>query len=100
MHLNATTACLQELQALIKYTQLNKQTDSDWFTVTSNKDGTHWSGKCWYVHELQHDALKSSLLLWAWPLLLSPQGQALLTVMASWTDWLEPGNGPGMACVP
>lgn len=43
---------MQELQALIKYIQLNKQTDSDWFTVTSNKDGTHWSGKCWYVHEL------------------------------------------------
>lgn len=42
----------QELQALIKYIQLNKQTDSDWFTVKSNKDGTHWSGKCWYVHEL------------------------------------------------
>ncbi|KAK9863904.1 hypothetical protein WJX84_001982 [Apatococcus fuscideae] len=42
----------QELQSLIKYIQLNKQTDSDWFTITSNKDGTHWSGKCWYVHEL------------------------------------------------
>lgn len=37
---------------MIKYIQLNKQTDSDWFTVKSNKDGTHWSGKCWYVHEL------------------------------------------------
>ncbi|KAK9838833.1 hypothetical protein WJX74_004167 [Apatococcus lobatus] len=37
----------QELQSLIKYIQLNKQTDSDWFTITSNKDGTHWSGKCW-----------------------------------------------------
>ena len=44
--------CLQELQALIKYIQINKGTDSDWFTITSNKDGTHWSGKCWYVHEL------------------------------------------------
>ena len=44
--------CMQELQALIKYIQINKGTDSDWFTITSNKDGTHWSGKCWYVHEL------------------------------------------------
>ena len=26
--------------------------DSDWFTVKSNKDGTHWSGRCWYMHEL------------------------------------------------
>ncbi|CAK0780607.1 hypothetical protein CVIRNUC_005110 [Coccomyxa viridis] len=42
----------EELQALIKYIQINKGTDSDWFTITSNKDGTHWSGKCWYVHEL------------------------------------------------
>ena len=42
----------QELQALIKYIQINKGTDSDWFTITSNKDGTYWSGKCWYVHEL------------------------------------------------
>jgi ufm1-conjugating enzyme 1 len=45
-------SCLQELQALIKYIQINKSTDSDWFTITSNKEGTHWSGKCWYIHEL------------------------------------------------
>ena len=50
--LNMAWQCLQELQALIKYIQINKGTDSDWFTITSNKDGTHWSGKCWYVHEL------------------------------------------------
>jgi ufm1-conjugating enzyme 1 len=43
---------LQELKALIHYIQLNKATDSDWFTITSNKDGTQWSGKCWYVHNL------------------------------------------------
>ena len=43
---------VQELQALIKYIQLNKSSDSDWFTITSNKEGTHWSGKCWYIHEL------------------------------------------------
>ena len=44
-------------------------------------------------------ALKSSLLLWAWPLLLSPLVQVLLTVMALWTGWLGSGNGPGMACM-
>ena len=42
----------QELQALIKYIQLNKASDSDWFTISSNKEGTQWSGKCWYVHNL------------------------------------------------
>lgn len=24
----------------------------DWFTIQPNADGTHWKGKCWYVHEL------------------------------------------------
>ena len=50
--LMSASAWPQELQALIKYIQINKGTDSDWFTITSNKDGTHWSGKCWYMHEL------------------------------------------------
>ncbi len=40
---------LQEYAALIKYVQLNKGSDQDWFTISSNKEGTHWSGKCWYV---------------------------------------------------
>ena len=26
--------------------------DADWFSIKSNKDGTHWSGRCWYIHEL------------------------------------------------
>ena len=44
---------LQELQALIKYIGINKAGDLDWFTIKpTNKDGTHWAGKCWYVHEL------------------------------------------------
>jgi len=33
---------LQELQALIKYIQINKATDSDWFTIKSSKDGIKW----------------------------------------------------------
>lgn len=43
----------QELQALIKYIEINKATDLDWFTIKpSGKDGTHWTGKCWYIHNL------------------------------------------------
>lgn len=44
---------MQELHALIKYIEIGKSTDSDWFTIKpSNKEGTHWKGTCWYVHEL------------------------------------------------
>ena len=51
-HFNFTFS-LQELQALIKYIEINKAADLDWFTIKpSNKDGTHWEGKCWYIHEL------------------------------------------------
>merc|ERR1712070_88039 len=42
----------EEYTALIKYVQLNKGSDQDWFTISSNKEGTHWSGKCWYIHNL------------------------------------------------
>ena len=39
--------------ALIKYIQINKEKDSDWFTLSpQNKEGTAWKGKCWYVHNL------------------------------------------------
>lgn len=41
---------LQEIQALIHYIKMNKESDTDWFTIQPNKDGTHWSGKCWYIH--------------------------------------------------
>ncbi|XP_058450797.1 ubiquitin-fold modifier-conjugating enzyme 1 [Malaya genurostris] len=42
----------EEYQALIKYVQNNKSSDSDWFRLESNKEGTKWFGKCWYVHNL------------------------------------------------
>lgn len=43
----------QELQALIKYIEINKRGDMDWFTIKpTNKEGTHWAGKCWYIHDL------------------------------------------------
>jgi hypothetical protein len=43
----------QELQALIKYIEINKASDLDWFTIRpTNKEGTRWEGKCWYIHDL------------------------------------------------
>lgn len=35
-----------------QYVQQNKDNDNDWFRLESNKDGTKWFGKCWYIHEL------------------------------------------------
>lgn len=32
--------------------QNNKAADMDWFRLESNKEGTKWFGKCWYVHNL------------------------------------------------
>lgn len=32
--------------------QNNKASDMDWFRLESNKEGTKWFGKCWYVHNL------------------------------------------------
>ena len=32
--------------------QNNKEADNDWFRLESNKEGTRWFGKCWYIHEL------------------------------------------------
>jgi hypothetical protein len=40
----------QELQALIQYIQMNKDSDTDWFTIQPSDGGKKWSGKCWYVH--------------------------------------------------
>jgi ufm1-conjugating enzyme 1 len=42
----------EEYAALIHYVKLNKETDSVWFSIQSNKQGTKWSGKCWYIHNL------------------------------------------------
>jgi len=42
----------EEFQALIKYVETNKQQDNDWFRLESNKEGTRWFGKCWYIHDL------------------------------------------------
>jgi hypothetical protein len=37
----------QELQALIKYIQMNKESDTDWFTIEPQDAGKSWKGKCW-----------------------------------------------------
>ena len=37
---------------VFQYVQNNKESDNDWFRLESNKDGTRWFGKCWYIHEL------------------------------------------------
>ncbi|EDV26152.1 Ubiquitin-fold modifier-conjugating enzyme 1 [Trichoplax sp. H2] len=42
----------EELVSLIKYVENNKKQDNDWFRLESNKEGTRWFGKCWYVHNL------------------------------------------------
>lgn len=38
--------------ALIKYIQLNKEDQNDWFTIESDKEGVHWKGRCWTIYEL------------------------------------------------
>lgn len=44
---------MQELTALVQYIQKNKAEDQDWFTIKpKDKDGVHWSGSCWSIHEL------------------------------------------------
>lgn len=35
-----------------QYVQNNKDADNDWFRLESNKEGTKWFGKCWYIHDL------------------------------------------------
>ncbi|XP_033730533.1 ubiquitin-fold modifier-conjugating enzyme 1 [Pecten maximus] len=42
----------EEYMSLIKYVQNNKESDNDWFRLESNKEGTRWFGRCWYIHEL------------------------------------------------
>ena len=43
----------EEYKALIAYTGMNKSKDNDWFRISAaNAEGTRWTGKCWYVHNL------------------------------------------------
>ncbi|KAG8461809.1 hypothetical protein KFE25_001427 [Diacronema lutheri] len=42
----------EEYVALIAYQKMNKEAGNDWFTIESNKTGTKWTGKVWFVHNL------------------------------------------------
>ena len=44
--------CLLIQSIFFQYVQNNKEQDNDWFRLESNKEGTRWFGKCWFVHEL------------------------------------------------
>ena len=37
---------------LAQYQKVNKEAGNEWFTIESNKTGTRWTGKVWYVHDL------------------------------------------------
>ena len=40
----------EEYASLIQFVKMNKSSDNDWFSISSNKTGTKWTGKCWYIH--------------------------------------------------
>ncbi|CAG2199335.1 UFC1 [Mytilus edulis] len=51
----------EEYQSLIQFILMHyifavcseqQGADNDWFRLESNKEGTRWFGKCWYIHEL------------------------------------------------
>jgi ufm1-conjugating enzyme 1 len=42
----------EEYGSLIAYQKMNKEAGNDWFTIESNKTGTKWTGKVWFVHNL------------------------------------------------
>jgi ufm1-conjugating enzyme 1 len=54
---HAWTARLkEELTALIKYVQTNKEQEKDWFHIESNPNGTRWTGRCWvYVDQVRYE---------------------------------------------
>lgn len=41
----------EEYMCLIQYVNVNKERDSDWFSLKANLEGTRWEGKCWHYHE-------------------------------------------------
>ena len=42
----------EEYLALIKYIEINKKEENDWFIIESDKDGLKWTGKCWSIYEM------------------------------------------------
>ncbi|KRZ96260.1 Ubiquitin-fold modifier-conjugating enzyme 1 [Trichinella sp. T8] len=41
----------EEYSTLIKYIEMNKENDTDWFRLESNSNGTRWFGKCWFYYD-------------------------------------------------
>ncbi|XP_039102382.1 ubiquitin-fold modifier-conjugating enzyme 1 isoform X1 [Hyaena hyaena] len=48
----ALSSLLKDLILCFQYVENNKNADNDWFRLESNKEGTRWFGKCWYIHDL------------------------------------------------
>ncbi|XP_056675060.1 ubiquitin-fold modifier-conjugating enzyme 1 isoform X2 [Monodelphis domestica] len=40
------------INIFVQYVENNKKADNDWFRLESNKEGTRWFGKCWYIQDL------------------------------------------------
>lgn len=95
----------EELLALIKYVQNNKASDSDWFKLDSNKEGTKWFGtvrikswihklflslcflQCWYVHDL----LKYEFAV-EFDVINNPYFLQVCTIMNMYFFILDPGD--------
>jgi hypothetical protein len=71
LHLLYICVFLQELQALITYIQMNKDSDTDWFTIQPEDGGKAWKGKCWCV---AHSMLAGNALAGAAPATLQRPG--------------------------
>ena len=39
----------EEYASLITYVKTSKESDTDWFRLESNREGTRWFGKCWHI---------------------------------------------------
>ena len=50
----------EEYASLIAYVKTNKESDTDWFRLESNKEGTRWFGKCWHIQVLVYPNAKLS----------------------------------------
>ena len=42
----------EEYIALMEYIKMNKKEETDWFKISSDKEGKKWKGTCWLVYEM------------------------------------------------
>ena len=54
----------EEFEALIAFINHNKESDSDWFRLESNSDGTKWFGKCWHYHNMLRWVFRILSVIW------------------------------------